>query len=185
MDIQIVKAEVQGEYILVYRLIDGKQNINRMPKQILSVRAAEYDLPVDDPRVLDIVLLEGYYEPDDPEEIHPLFSSNTIEDALEAIQKRIEKVRDDNGAPKKMPMRSLFHAADTSESTQGLTEAKEVLLEHADPEIGLWVQINRDEARKQVHKNKQTLTEAMRESALAALAEQAQSEDRSRSIPKR
>jgi hypothetical protein len=182
MDIQIVRAEaIPGNFILVYRdltLDDGTvlNNVERMPKETLAIRAAEYNLETDDPWALDIVLLERFHRPEVEDTLHPLFAAPTIADALKVMKSRIELARDEHGAPKQMPMRSLFHAADKNESTQGLSDAKGLLLEHADPEVRWPVQFNRDMERKHYRKPTLTLAQRMKQHALATVWDQALAE---------
>jgi hypothetical protein len=186
MDIQIVGAEEtpDGKHIIVTRTItedDGSSRTypERFPKETLAIRAAEYNLPVDDPRVLDQILLEGFY-PADPNEHHPLFASETIEEAVEIMTARIEHVRNANGAPKQPQMRSLFHAADLAESTQGLTDAKALFLKHADPAVAVWVQILRDQGRGQKPAVQKPFLDQVRDSAFAIEFEKAKIEDNER-----
>jgi hypothetical protein len=180
VDIQITGAIQSGKYILISRVVDGANWIERMPKETLAIRAAEYDLEPDDPRVLDQVLLEGFYVPEDPDEIHPLFKEATVADALAIMEQRIEQVRNDNGAPKEPAMRSLFHAADLDASTQGLTDAKRLLLDNVDPDLAQWVKINRDEGRKAPAPVEKTMGEIIKERGLGYVIEEAKLEDNSR-----
>lgn len=177
MDIQITGAEQVGKWILISSTRDGQPTIMRMPKETLAIRAAEYDLTPDDPRVLDMVLLEGLYQPEDPDEVHPLYSEATVADALATMEERIEQVRNEHGSPKEPQMRSLFHAADLDASTQGLTDAKRVLLEHADPEIMGWVRYNRDTNRHQITNDSKSLTEVVKNQAMGTIIEEAKLEN--------
>lgn len=190
MDIQIVGAEEtpDGKHIIVTRTItedDGTSRTypERFPKETLAIRAAEYNLSVDDPRVLDQILLEGFY-PADPDERHPLFSSATIEEAVEIMTERIEHVRNANGAPQRPQMRSLFHAADLDESTQGLTDAKDLFLKHADPGVTVWVQVLRDEGRAAQHIPAPSFLEQVKQTAFSSEFEKAKIEDNERQARK-
>jgi len=174
MDIQIVGAEEtpDGLHIVVTRTITDDEGNSRtyperFPKETLAIRAAEYDLEVDDPRVLDQILLEGFYDEANPLETHPLHGEKTIADALAVMEKRVERVRNKHGAPKEPKMRSLFHAAELDESTQGLTDAKRLFTKHADPTVGTWVKIMRDEGRRAAKNTRNpNIIEAMKTSAL-------------------
>src|SRR4051794_7828253 len=116
MDIQITGIELDGPWIRVQRTVDGEGHGERMPKETLAIRAAEYNLEPDDPRALDIVLLEMFYTPDDPDEIHPLYRMRNIDDALNEVLRRIQIVRDQN-------------------NISGLELAHSLLLEHAPDDI--------------------------------------------------
>jgi len=136
MDIKITKAELDpdGRHLLVYRTYDEgtpneRTSINRMPKEILSLRAAEYNLEPEHPDVLDMILLEPFI---DMPGLHPLVTAATIVDAHAEVMRHIEAVKQEHGAPAGR-MRTLFHAAESSTSSDGLKQAKALLLEHVDP----------------------------------------------------
>lgn len=181
MDIQIVKAEEsEGKWIIVWRTItedDGTVRTypHRYPNVTLAIRAAEYDLEPDDPRVLDIMLLEDFY-PSHPDDKHPLFHASSVAEALAIMEERIETIRNEHGAPKEPQMRSLFHAADVEESTQGLTDAKTLFLKHADPSIGWAVKVNRDEGRKSIAAEARSLVDSIKLQALETAQSQAMEE---------
>src|SRR4051812_20303885 len=99
MDIQIVNVIDPGDgYLYVIRTLDGIQQPNKMPKEMLAIRAAEYNLDVRDPMALDIMLLEPFMTEQD--DVHPLYAEAKIEDALTIIWGRVENVRVKHGAPK-------------------------------------------------------------------------------------
>ncbi len=185
MDIQIVRAELSkdGQFITVFRdITDDEGRLwrdvpERFPKQTLAIRAAEYDLEINDPRVLDQILLENFYKGPSQEQA-PLYSEPTIKKALAKWEDRVESLRVEHGAPEEPQMRSLFHAADLDASTQGLTDAKNLFLEHADPNITLWVKLHRDKLRdKLVPRVKKSLTETLKGDILADLVEEAKIEE--------
>ena len=104
MDIEITKVElVDNRFIHVERIHkDGDQvwsSINRMPKEILAIRAAEYDLETSDPRVLDAVLLEPFFPSMQDGEVHPLYYSETVADALKELERQIAAAKKRHGAP--------------------------------------------------------------------------------------
>jgi hypothetical protein len=191
MDIQISGVEqISSEFIVVYRdiTIDGvfyKACPNRMPKETLSIRAAEYDLELDNPFALDLLLLENYIPNVDMDEIPPLFTTDTIEEAVSIMEERVEDARNEHGAPKEPMMRSLFHAAELDESTQGLTDVKRMLFKHHDKEIGRWVKINRDMGKSRIKSRTPSLKETLKAQAMSALLDQAQQEARVRDSQKR
>jgi hypothetical protein len=190
MDIQITGAymDPDGQNIIVTRDItheDGTKwegYLQRFPKESLAIRAAEYNLEPDDPRVLDILLMEFVVLQETIGRVHPLYREDTIEEALAIVEKYIDDVKTEHGAPTEPKMRSLFHAADSPKSTQGLTDTKAILLEHADPDIGVFIKMNRDEGRKVFGKLKEpeTLFERTKNSALATVWDQALTEDKQR-----
>jgi hypothetical protein len=195
MDIQIAGAELSkdGKYITVYRDItedNGEFHKNvpeRFPKETLAIRAAEYDMEIDDPRVLDQILLEGFYQTKETDNPDPLFNLD-ISDARDLVQERVEQVRIDNGAPEDPIMRSLFHAADVEESTQGLTEAKRLFLEHADPNVTLWVKYRRDTIKQQMQlgrNQRRSLADDLKESVLAEIHDEAKLEQKDRDAAER
>lgn len=97
MDIQIVGAELSadGQFITVYRDITEDDGTfcprvpHRYPKETLAIRAAEYDMEIDDPRVLDQILLENFYVDANTDTPDPLFTMK-IPEALEVAQRKIE-----------------------------------------------------------------------------------------------
>jgi hypothetical protein len=181
MDIQIVNVIDPGDgYLYVIRTLDGIQQPNKMPKEMLAIRAAEYNLDVRDPMALDIMLLEPFMTEQD--DVHPLYAEAKIEDALSIIWGRVENVRVKHGAPKEPQMRSLFHAADLRESTQGLTDTKKALLHHANPDIGTWVKMNRDTGRRQMAERPRTLTETMKLQAMMPVLDEAYNEQTRREV---
>lgn len=186
MDIQIISAELTTDQksIIVERTFDGQRNLTKMPKETLAIRAAEYDLDPEDPRVLDIVLMEQFHEPEDPEEIHPLYAAPTVAEALAVVEKRIEQVKTEHGAPAGR-MRSLFAAASSPKATPGLGQTKDLLLAHADKEIGIYVKIHRDQNREALVAEPADLKAQMREGAMAIAHSQATAEAAARAAGSR
>jgi hypothetical protein len=187
MDIQITGIQDPGDgFLYIERTLDGGElpHLHKMPKEMLAIRSAEYNLPVDDPRALDIVLMEIWVEEPPGEKYAPLYSAPTVEDALEIIMQRVEDAKTRHGAPEQPQMRSLFHAADLPESTQGLTDVKAKLLEHADPEFQKWVHIHRDAARESIRTNMDNMSfaERMKMEALNIVHDKAIEEHTSREL---
>lgn len=189
MDIQITGIEDPGDgFLYIQRTIDGGlvPAQNKMPRETLAIRAAEYNIAPDDPRALDMLLMESYIVLDEPEDAHPLHRCDDIDEALEIIGGRIDAAKTLHNAPKDPRLRSLFHAADlpVPESTQGLTDVKATLLNYCDDSIPIWVKVFRDEARKEYRNRKPRLSflERIKMDALTILEEQAKEEDRMRSI---
>jgi hypothetical protein len=183
MDIKIESAELSpdGKFIIVVRSFGPGQggDIERMPKETLAIRAAEYNLEIDDPMAMDLVMLERFQEDQDPNETHPLYASATVEEALDIMRVRIENARNLHGAPQDVEHRNLFTAADTPESSQGLKDLKGLFVEHSHPDTAIWVKINRDEGRKatQLASPELGFIEVMKMSAIASVHEEARIED--------
>lgn len=153
MDITITGAEMDesGRYIHVHRTLrdgtDERLMIEKMPCETLGIRAAEYDLDVDDPVVLDLVLLEGFYRPEDPDEVHPLFSADSVAQAYRVMRDRLEVVRTQHGAPE-FPNRLMASAVANGNASDGLVRARALLLEHSTPPgLREHVQVLRDAER--------------------------------------
>ncbi len=154
MDIHIVDVASEGPWTYVSRIEGGAESIERMPRETLAIRAAEYNLEVDDPRALEIVLLERFYNAEDPDEIHPLYKMRNIDDALNEAQRRIQVVKDEH-------------------NVTGLEVAKDVLLEHAPNDIAWAVQHQRDIARDQVRRRQPSFTERIVNHSLGMLQSEA------------
>lgn len=84
-------------FLTVTRDIGGVIHTNVMPRETLAIRAAEYDLDPHDPLALDIVLLEDFHIGHD--DVHPLFSTKSVESARIIMADRIEAIRERKGAP--------------------------------------------------------------------------------------
>jgi len=135
-DIQIVGAEVVGPFLFIARTVDGARHLQRMPKETLAIRAAEYGLEPDDPFVLEMVLHEHLIEPEDQDELHPLFAAPSIAKARTEMRARVTAARDAHGAPKGK-LRALAAAIDAGTATAGAGEAAALLLQHADPRVAV------------------------------------------------
>lgn len=131
MDIQITNAElVEDRWIHIERLHrEGDKewtSLHRMPKEILAIRAAEYNLEVDDPRVMDIVLMEPFF-PETTDEVHPLYSRGTVAEALTVQESHLQAAKKKHGTPNK--------------------KAHELLRKHAPDDIAWAVKHHRDVER--------------------------------------
>lgn len=190
MDIQITGVEDPDDgFLYVARTIDNSTNIhyNKMPREMLAFRAAEYNIAPDDPMALDIMLMEPFIVYTKPQPFHPLHTCETIEEALQIVWAQVEDAKTRNQAPKEPRLRSLFHAADlpVPESTQGLTDVKERLLNYCDDTVPIWVKVYRDEERKKVKRdNPYSLLQQLRNNALSVLEDEALHEERLRFKPR-
>lgn len=186
MDIQITGIEDPGDgFLYIERTIDGGPNLhyNKMPRETLAIRAAEYNLEPDHPKALDIMLMEPFIVLDKPQPYHPLYTCSTIEEALDIVWGQVEDTKTKNGAPEEPVLRSLFLAADlpVPQSTQGLTDVKERLLHYCDDKVPIWVKIYRDKERKVVRRDKPySLLDQLKHQAMATVYEEASHEDRMR-----
>jgi hypothetical protein len=150
VDIEIVGAEPEGaNYLVVARTLDGELNLERMPRETLAIRAAEYDLEPDDDFILDMVLLERFDEPEDPEELHPLFATSTIKGALKVMHSRIDVVRTTHGAPRNAN-RVLARAVANGAASKGLVRAQKLLIKNADRDVDEPVRKFRDRERERL-----------------------------------
>jgi hypothetical protein len=150
MDIQILSgAHEENQYIDLIRTYDGHPNKHRYPKEILAIRAAEYNLEWDDPRVLDMVLLE-HLIPDPEERFHPLYLMDPHE-AIEVVSNRIEVVKQQHDAPEGDAGKLLL-AADTDAATLGLKKTKKEMFQRAPRDIDWIIRHHRDSTRKVVDK---------------------------------
>jgi hypothetical protein len=186
MDIQITGITDRNDgFLYLERTIDGAPipQYNKMPTQTLAIRAAEYDLSPDDPMALDIVLMENFIVLDKPQPFHPLHTCKTIDEALRIVWAQVEDAKTRNDAPEEPHLRSLFRAADlpVPQSTQGLTDVKERLLNYCDDKAPIWVTIHRDEQRKMANREiPYNLLDQLRSEALSILHDQASEENRIR-----
>jgi hypothetical protein len=153
MDIQVTGATELGEnFIVIYRTLDGVPHATRPPKEILAIRAAEYNAEVTDPDIIDMVMLEQFIKGVE-ERYHPLYTES-IDDAREIINGRIEAVKKQHGHPTGELSRLAF-AATTDKATPGLKTSLTLLSKHADPSIRADIQTMRDHGRASIaaHKN--------------------------------
>jgi hypothetical protein len=192
MDIQITGVEDPDDgFLYVARTIDGGAvpHLNKMPRDMLAIRAAEYNLAPDDPKAMDIMLMEPFIVLEKPQPYHPLHTCDTIDEALEIVWAQVEDAKTRDDAPKDPILRSLFRAADlpVPESTQGLTDVKERLLNYCDDKAPIWVTVHRDENRAHVKKQLASgfrpynLLDQLKQHALGTLHDQASVEQRRRS----
>lgn len=178
MDITIVDGELsESRYTHVMRdevYEDGTAgtHIHRMPKEILSLRAAEYDLPVDDPRVLDMVLLEHLILTDDLPDPHPLFAADSVKDALKQMEKMLDILRERHGQPKEKFL------ANAKNPSQGLIVVQGLLHAHTDSSVIEPVKYFRDKERSVVRQARRGLAESMRTTWMTGLQDDAHAEDR-------
>lgn len=177
MDIQITGATVhQGtSWLIVARTLDGALNLERMPRETLAIRAAEYDLDPEDPFALDLVLLERFYSPADPEEIHPLFAAPSVAAAERAMRERIAEVQDAHGAPVGK-LRPLAAAIAAGKATEGAGKAHRHLQRGANPQVRGAVQFLRDRERERIQNltlTETSLTDQLLNQARAAAAPEA------------
>lgn len=163
-DIQIEHAEVIGPFLFIARTVDGARHLQRMPKETLAIRAAEYGLEPDDPFILDLVLHEHLIEPDDPEEVHPLFAAPTVGQARTELRARLTKVRDAHGAPKGK-LRPLAAAIEAGTASRGAADAAALLLQHADPRVAAPMRALVKAERERVAATPRTLVEELERQA--------------------
>jgi hypothetical protein len=150
VDIQIVGAEPEGQnFLVVARTLDGELNLERYPREVLAIRAAEYDLEPDDDFVLDLVLLERFDEPENVEETHPLFAASTVKGALKVMHSRIDTVRTVHGAPRNAN-RMMARAVANKAASKGLVRAQNLLVKNADRDVDEPVRRLRDLERERM-----------------------------------
>jgi hypothetical protein len=148
MDIQVTGAVELGEnFIVIYRTLDGTPHATRPPKEILAIRAAEYNAEVTDPDIIDMVMLEQFIKGVD-EKYHPLYVES-IDDAREIVNARIEAVKKLHGHPTG-EMSRLSFAATTDKATPGLKTSLGLLAKHADQRIREDIQTMRDHGREAI-----------------------------------
>jgi hypothetical protein len=186
MDIQITGIRDPGDgFLYIERTIDGGTvpHQNKMPKESLAIRAAEYNIEPDDPIALNMLLMENFIVLSQPQPHHPLHTCDDIGEALEIVMAQVEDAKTRNGAPTEPHLRCLYAAADlpVPESTQGLTDVRERLLNYCDDSIPIWVRVHRDENRKQARReNPYNLLNQLKKEAMGVLRDQAMTEDRQR-----
>lgn len=185
MDIKVTtpKGNVTSEFIFVTRMHDDEKVLHRYPKDILAIRAAEYDLEIDDPVVFDIVMLEYLIVEPEDQEFHPLFAEEEVSSALSIVRSRIDVVKQEHGAPEG-DAGILFLAADDPASTPGLKISRDLHLSESDRSIRPWIKHRRDQVKKQVQhqmtQKKPTAAELYKQAALRDMHQWAIEEDRRR-----
>lgn len=155
MDITITEAElVEGRYLrLVSVAIDaGKERVAlmQMPKETLAIRAAEYDVEVDDPFALELVMREHLIRSDDF--VAPLYTDLSAQELRAEMDRRLEAVRVEHGAPAGAD-RLIARAVELDKASDGMVEAHRLFLTHADPDIREVVQEYRDRERARLKKS--------------------------------
>lgn len=191
MDIQITGIHDPNDgFLYIARTIDGNvvPHMNKMPRETLAIRAAEYNLSPDHPRAMDIMLMEPFIVLDKPQPYHPLYFCDDIDEALEIVWGQVEQAKTINDAPEDPILRSLFLAADlpVPESTQGLTDVKERLLNYCDDITPVWVKVNRDNTRKGFKReDPYNLINQLKQQAMGIMHDEARSEDLYRNIKRR
>lgn len=150
-DILITKAAPYvGRFVLITREVDGGTVLERAPKETLAIRAAEYNLHPEDDFVLDMILLEPFMPAvEGPGDVHPLYSADTVADALEIMRERVESAREAHGAPRGKN-RMMAAAIRNGVASQGLVSAHRLYLDSADPRIGPAVHRMRDAERERL-----------------------------------
>lgn len=148
MDIQITDAmELGDEFVVIHRTLDGMPHVSRRPKEILAIRAAEYNAEVTDADIIDMVMLEQFIT-GIREKFHPLFIES-IDDAREIVNARIAEAKARHGHPTGK-MSSLAFAAASGKATPGLGRTLTLLNQHADSSIRADIQTMRDHGRAQI-----------------------------------
>jgi len=185
MDIQVYKAEIYSrdpEYTVIWRSLDTIYPLaQKCPKDLLALRAAEYNLDIEDPRAFDMVMMEMWVSTPEEEVIHPLYRCEYIEESLEIVMSRVDEAKKTHGHPE--DKWSLFHAADLPEpeSTKGLTDSKEIFLTRADKDVMRWQKIMRDEGRKRIlNETKSSLAQRLKAEAFTVLQGHAMMENEER-----
>lgn len=160
MDIQIVDAQVQGDFLITKRTCDGAIHLRKEPKIVLAIRAAEYNLDVDDPFVLDMILMEPFIRVEDEDEIHPLYAADTVFEAGEILRKRVDDTQELHGAPTG-PLRVMAKAIEAKKATQGLVVVQKLLLQNADKRVRGPIQTLRDRERNRMKKKPVTFLDRL------------------------
>lgn len=151
MDIRIADASYyQSRFLIVSRQVDGERFMERAPRETLAIRAAEYNLDPDDDFVLDLVMLEPFMGAvEGPGDVHPLYSADTVADALEIMRDRVELARVEHGAPKGKN-RMMAAAIRNGVASDGLVTAHRLYLDSADDWIPALVHRSRDAERERL-----------------------------------
>jgi hypothetical protein len=189
MDITITNGEISYDprFLHVHRTGVGRDssfhygpsgsNIERLPKETVAIRAAEYGLPMDHPKALDMVLLEHLIPGEEYPEFHPLFTDG-VKEGLAFMDAMMDKVRAKHGEPRNVK----FLALAKSNVSRGLVTSRELLWTHADENLRSAVEHFRDQQRVQVElhiKTRQKLSvgDQLKRSMMRGIEEQAHSEN--------
>jgi hypothetical protein len=157
----MVDVTDRGENIRLYSLVgeEGNQlpDIHYIPKIALGIRAAEYDLDPEDPRVLEMILRIHHHSDTGKPRIEredgrpPLYTMETVAAARDFIGDRIEEVRVDRKAPAiETGARMLAGAIENRVATEALVQARSMLLKFVDKRLVEPVQHYRDQMREEV-----------------------------------
>jgi hypothetical protein len=155
MDIVVSESTYfQGRFIVVSRTLRENDvewtNLERMPRETLAIRAAEYDLEPEDDFVLDLVMLERFVPVTwDTTDVHPLFSADTVKDALEIMRDRVESARVEHGSPRGRN-RMLAAAVRNGVASDGLVAAHRLCMDSADPRVVRPIRYMRDRERERL-----------------------------------
>jgi hypothetical protein len=154
----IVDVKSDDKFLYIATVIGPDPNayphMHKMPKLTLSIRAAEYNLDVEDPLALDMVLREHLYFRTglpryDVNGVHPLFYLPSVGAAASFMEKRIEEVRVDRKAPEiETGNRMLAGAVENKAASKGLVAVRDQLLLAQDSRIIEPVQFYRDQSRE-------------------------------------
>jgi hypothetical protein len=133
-DIEIIDGMNDGRFTYVRSLINGDiKRIDRMPQSILSMHAAEYNLDPEDDFVLDLILLQRHLIFDDASQ-HPLWASDTLEEAVDAMKNLIEGVRVMHGSPEG-ENRMMAAAIRNNAASEGLVTSHGLLVSKIDTRV--------------------------------------------------
>jgi hypothetical protein len=168
----IVAVEDKGDSIWVRSTIGEGEgaypDTHMIPKLALGVRAAEYDLDPEDPRVLDMILRLPHHPETGKPRIEradgrpPLYYLPTVAEAIDFMDARVEEVRVDRLAPAAdTGNRMLADAVTNKAATKGLVQARDHLLKSVDKRLVEPIQYYRDQIRDEV-KREVALTPADR-----------------------
>lgn len=148
-------------YIRLFKLIGepGKElpEIHYIPPLSLGIRASEYDMDPEDPRVLEMILRlhhhpeTGEAKIEDHQGRPPLYTMKTVAAAADFIGERIEEVRVDRIAPAaETGNRMLADAVGNKAATKALVQVRSRLLKAVDKRLVEPVQYYRDAERERV-----------------------------------
>lgn len=154
----IVDVKSDDRFLYVATVIGPDPDVyphqHKMPKTILTIRAAEYDLDVEDPLVLDMVLRDHHYHEIGDYHvngIHPLFYMPSVEEAKSFMSDKIEEVRVDRIAPEfETGNRLLAGAIQNKVATKALVSVRDQLLQAFDRRLAEPIQYYRDKGRAQL-----------------------------------
>jgi hypothetical protein len=144
----------QGRFVIISRTVvdagETRKVLERAPKETLAIRAAEYDLETDDDFVLDLVLLEPFMRmAEGPGDVHPLYSADSVKDALEIMRDRVEDARAEHGAPRGKN-RMMAAAIRNGAASAGLVRAHHRYQESADTRVVDPIRYMRDKERERL-----------------------------------